>query len=382
MKKKLLAIAAIAASLPAAHAVDIKAGNWDLSVGGNANSFYTATTCSGDVVTGVALGSKALACGDKSKSTTIGNGLLPSMVNVGAKTSEGGYDVSAVMGIGVAVATDSSIAQNNVVDVRNAYFTIGNKDMGTVKMGRDYGLFGLHAVLNDMTLLGVGSATQGTQNGRVSLGHLGAGYVYAGTYGQAVYTTPSLGGVNVDVGLMSPVKPYAQYGETAASGPAVQARATYASQGYKLWAANKSQDFTSYRMNASEVGGSISSGPFGLVANYQTGTGVGLLADGDQGNVKSTNTFVQATYKATSKLKLGVGVGKGTNDSTPYGANAAATASEAKNLRSNQNTTVAAYYSVTSNFTAVGELGNTTSKGFDGKEGKQNSIAVGGIFFF
>lgn len=151
MKKKLLAIAAIAATLPAAHAVDIKAGNWDLSVGGNANTFYTSTTCSGDVVTGLALGSKALACGDKSKSTTIGNGLLPSMLNVGAKTSEGGYDVSAVMGIGVAVATDSSIAQNSVVDVRNAYFTVGNKDMGTVKMGRDYGLFGLHAVLNDMT---------------------------------------------------------------------------------------------------------------------------------------------------------------------------------------------------------------------------------------
>ena len=99
MKKKLLAIAAIAATLPAAHAVDIKAGNWDLSVGGNANTFYTATTCSGDVVSGVALGSKALACGDKSKSTTIGNGLLPSMVNVGAKTSEGGYDVSAVVGL-------------------------------------------------------------------------------------------------------------------------------------------------------------------------------------------------------------------------------------------------------------------------------------------
>lgn len=382
MKKKLLAITAIAATLPAAHAVDIKAGNWDLSVGGNANTFYTATTCSGDVVSGVALGSKALACGDKSKSTTIGNGLLPSMVNVGAKTSEGGYDVSAVVGIGVAVATDSSIAQNSVVDVRNAYFTVGNKDMGTVKMGRDYGLFGLHAVLNDMTLLGVGSATQGTQNGRVSLGHLGAGYVYAGTYGQAVYTTPSFGGVNVDVGLMSPVKPYAQFGEAEASGPAVQARATYAGQGYKLWAANKSQDFTSYRMSASEVGGSFGSGPFGLVANYQTGKGVGLLADGDQGNVKSTNTFVQATYKATSKLKLGVGVGKGTNDGTPYGANAAATASEAKNLRSNQNTTVAAYYNLTTSFTAVGELGNTTSKGFDGKEGKQNSIAVGGIFFF
>jgi hypothetical protein len=243
-------------------------------------------------------------------------------------------------------------------------------------------LFGLHAVLNDMTLLGVGSATKATQNGRVSLGHLGAGYVYAGTYGQVVYTTPTSGGVNVDVGLMNAVSPYAQYGETAGTGPGVQARATYAGQGFKLWAANKSQDFTSYRMNASELGGSIGSGPFGLVVNYQTGNGVGLLADGDQGNVKSKNSFMQVTYKATSKLKLGVGVGKGTNDATAYGANAAGTASEAKNLRSNQNTTVAAYYNLTPSFTVVGELGNTTSKGFDGKEGKQNSMAVGGIFFF
>jgi hypothetical protein len=125
-------------------------------------------------------------------------------------------------------------------------------------------------------------------------------------------------------------------------------------------------------MNASEVGASLASGPFGLVANYQTGNGLGLLADGDQGDIKSTNSFVQATYKATAKLKLGLGVGKGGNDKAPTGLN----------LRSNQNTTAAAYYSLTPSLTMVGEVGNTTSKGFDGKEAKQNSIAVGGIFFF
>ena len=41
MKKKLLAVAAAIATLPAAYAVDFKAGNWDLSLGGNANAFYT-----------------------------------------------------------------------------------------------------------------------------------------------------------------------------------------------------------------------------------------------------------------------------------------------------------------------------------------------------
>ena len=77
MKKKLLAVAAAIATLPAAYAVDFKAGNWDLSLGGNANAFYTATSCSGDTVAGTALGGKALGCSGNSKSTTIGNGLLP-----------------------------------------------------------------------------------------------------------------------------------------------------------------------------------------------------------------------------------------------------------------------------------------------------------------
>lgn len=377
MKKKLLAVAAVVATLPAAYAVDFKAGNWDLSLGGNANAFYTGSTCKdpSGTVGGLALGDATLACNGKSKSTTIGNGLLPSMLNVGAKTSEGGYDIAAVVGIGVAVATDSSIAQNNVVDVRNANVSIGNKDMGTIKMGRDYGLFGLHAVLNDMTLLGVGTATQYTQNGRVSLGHIGAGYAYAGTYGQVVYTTPSLGGVNVDVGLMNPVTAYGSTTDKAASGPAVQARATYAGQGFKVWVANKSQDFTTFRMNASEVGGSLSAGAFGLVANYQSGNGLGLLADGDQGNIKSVNTFVQATYKVDSKLKVGLGVGQGKNGSNLSG-------NAANFVRTNQNTTAAAYYSLTPSFTVVGEVGNTTSKGFNDAQAKQNSYAIGGIFFF
>jgi len=59
MKKKLLAVAAAIATLPAAYAVDFKAGNWDLSLGGNANAFYTATSCSGDTVEGTALGGKS-----------------------------------------------------------------------------------------------------------------------------------------------------------------------------------------------------------------------------------------------------------------------------------------------------------------------------------
>ena len=375
MKLKLIAAAACAmATLPAAQAVELNAGDWTVTVGGNVNAFYTHSSCDkpAGTVTGTALGDATLACGGKSSSTVIGNGLLPSMLNVGAKTHQEGYDISASIGMGVATATNSAIAQNSTVDVRHALVTFGNANMGTVKLGRDYGLFGLTPVLSDMTLLGVGAATQATQNGRVSLGHLGSGMVYPGTYGQIAYTSPNLSGVTLDLGLMSPVD--ASTTNPAADTPQYQARATYSGQGYKAWAGVKSQKFggsNGFTMNATELGASATAGLFGLVGTVQSGKGMGILADGDQGNVKTSNYFLQGTYQATDRIKLGLGVGESRNN-TGTGAG----------LHSNQNVTAGVYYKLTKSMTLVGEVGQTTSKAFNDASAKQNSVSFGGIFFF
>ncbi len=382
MKSKFFAAALVAASLPAVHAAEFKSGDWAVSVDGNINAFYTASSCNqpAGTVGGLALGDATLACGGKGNSTVIGNGLLPSMLNVGATTTEDGYNIGAVIGIGMATATDSAVAQNNVVDVRNAYVTFGNKDMGNIKIGRDYGLFGLDAVLNDMTLLGVGAATQGTQNGRVSLGHLASGYTYAGTYGQMVYTSPAMGGLSVDAGFFNPVNTtLGVAANVASSGPAFQARATYSGANYKAWAANKSQGFDTFSMNAMEVGGSLTLGRFGLIANYQVGNGLGMLADGDQGNVKGINTFVQASYKMTDRLKLGLGIGRSRNDTDPGVSAALPTGGD---LMSNDNTTAGVYFNLTKSLTLVGEIGQTHSSAFNGADARQSSYSVGGIFFF
>ena len=374
--KHIAAVALAAATLPAAHAVDIKAGDWTVSVGGNINAFYTATECKQPVgtVTGLALGDAALACSGKSKSTVIGNGLLPSQLNVGARGTAGEYDLAAVFGISAATATNSAIAQNNVVDIRQAYMTFGNKNMGTVKLGRDYGTFGFLPIVSDMTLLGVGAATNATQNGRVSLGHIGAGYTYVGNYGQIVYTTPDLGGASVDVGLFSPVDVTLGGPQTAKNSPQVQARVTFGGQGFKAWVAGKSQRFDNpngFTTNAVEVGGSATFGAFGLVANYQEGKGIGILSDGDQGSVKGKNYVVQGTYQVTDRVKVGLGNGRSRND-TGTGAG----------LRSNENTTAGVYFNLTKGLTLVGEVGQTKSKAFNGNTAKQNSVALGGIFFF
>ena len=382
MKSKFFAAALVAASFPAVHAAEFKSGDWAVTVDGNINAFYTGSTCNqpAGTVGGLAIGDATLACGGKSSSTVIGNGLLPSMLNVGATTTEDGYNLAAVIGIGVATATDSAVAQNSVVDVRNAYVTFGNKDVGTFKIGRDYGLFGLNAVLNDMTLLGVGAATQGTQDGRVSLGHLASGYTYAGTYGQMVYTSPMLGGFNVDAGVFNPVNTTLGVAANVAStGPAFQARATYTGAGYKAWASNKSQAFDTFTMNAMEVGGSVTLGSLGLLANYQVGNGLGMLADGDQGNVQGINTFVQATYKVSDRVKLGLGLGKSTNNTDP---GVSASLPTGGDLQSNTNTTAGVYFNLTKSLTLVGEIGQTTSTAFNGAEAHQSSYSLGGIFFF
>lgn len=392
MKKNLIAAAALAAAtITTAHAAEFKAGDWAVNVGGNINAFYTSSDCKNPTgtVTGLALGDNAFACGGSAtgKSTVIGNGLLPSQLSAGAKSTQNGYDISANVTISVATATNSSLAQNNVVDVRNAFMTIGNKDIGTFKLGRDYGLFGLNAVLNDMTLLGVGAATAATQNGRVSLGHLGSGMLYAQHYGQMVYSTPSAGGFSADIGVFSPVGTTLGQGQLAKDTPQFQGRLSFGTGGFKGWITTKSQSFAAsgvaapaFSMNGTEVGGSFSSGPLSLVANFQEGKGLGILSDGDQGDVKSQHQFVQATYQASAKTKLGLGYGKSENKDRP--AAGALNTGTATDLRHNENTTLAVYHNITPQVTLVGEVGETKSKAFSGATAKQNSLAFGAIFFF
>ena len=121
--KKIFALGVIAAaSIESAQAVDIKAGDWTVNVGGIVNAYYTAVACSGEAVGGLALGSQALGCGGADDRTTIGNGLLPNGLVTSASSTQGGYDVKALIGIYNSTATDSAIGQNSVVDVRQAFF--------------------------------------------------------------------------------------------------------------------------------------------------------------------------------------------------------------------------------------------------------------------
>ena len=384
MKKVFMLTAIAAASIQSAQAVDIKAGDWTVNVGGIVNAYYTAVSCSGAAVGGLALGAEGIGCGGQEDRTTIGNGLLPNALITSASSKQGGFDVKAHIGIYNSTATDSAIGQNSVVDVRQAYFTFGSADMGTVKLGRDYGIFGHNAITSDMTLLGAGAPVQVTQRGRVTLGHIGAGYTYLGNYGQMTYTTPtSASGVGVEVGLMSPVADtpiVAGSAYASDSSPQVQVQLTYAADGFKGWIGAKSQKFNAIAssgrdltMRGLEAGASYAAGPVGVLVNVQGGKGLGILSDADQGDTKSKNYLVQGTFKTADKVKLGVSYGVSENDDNTVGTGG---------LKSNANLTAGVYYTLNSAITLVAELGQTRSKGFNGRSARMNGGSVGGIIFF
>lgn len=384
--KKLFLLGAIAASgVTSAHAVDMKAGDWTVNVGGIINAYYTYVNCDGGSVGGLALAGEGLGCGGKDSRTTIGNGLLPSGLITSIKGTQGGVDVGGTIGIMVHAATDSAVAENNNVDVRQAFVTLGTTRTGTVKLGRDYGIFGANAILSDMTLLGVGAPTQATQRGRVTLGHIGAGYTYLGTYGQVAYTTPSIAGFKFDVGIMSPVGSTFGPGD-ASNTPQLQLQASFAPiAGVKAWVGAKTQKFDGladattgiagpeYRMNAIEAGASYAAGPFGILANVQGGKAIGILTDGDQGDTKGLNYLLQGTFKTSEKMKVGLSFGESKNRD-----NTASTGG----LEKNRNLTLGAYYSLTPAVTLVGEIGQTRSYGFAGESDRMKGASVGGIFFF
>ena len=365
----------------AANATSFSGNGWTVDLSGFVNAFYTTTGCSGGPVGGTALAGEALGCGGQKDRTTIGNGLLPNALISKFTTNQEGFDINAQVAIMVHTATSDALSANSGVDVRQAFFTVGTPDFGTVKLGRDYGIFGANAILTDMTLLGVGMPVQATQRGRVALGHIGAGYTYLGSYGQITYTSPGVSGFSVTGGVFSPVDNTGIY--DSRTDPQVQLQLSYVSGNFKGWVGAKTQRFygpagaeiepNNFTMTAGEAGASFKLGQFGVLANVQAGRGIGILTDGDQGDMKGVNYLLQGTWQATEKLKLGLsgGVSRNRDDLVSAG-----------DLKSNSNVTGGAYYALTKSVTLDFELSQTRSKDYLGNDARMNGISVGGIVFF
>src|SRR6266403_182763 len=250
-----LAVAAAFAlgSASAAHAeIGFKAGAWDHSFSGNVNGFATWNTCD---TKSVAVNG-GLACNrpspDSSKEAAVESGLLPSALVFSAKSRQSGLDIGVTIGFYPGITSSSTgksgIGRSNI-DARQNFLTFGDKSWGTVKVGRDIGIFASDAILSDMTLLGVGSGGA-FLGGNTTLGRIGVGYIYTDWIPQISYSSPKYGGFQYSAGVFQgmDISPFSGDPSSASlkrhEQPGFQAKASYewtGRVGGKAWVSGMSQ---------------------------------------------------------------------------------------------------------------------------------------------
>lgn len=399
----------------AAGAVDMVAGDWKFSVDGNINVHYIYSSCqsasSAEAVDG------GLACtGSTSGSSVsnIGNGLLPAAITFGVSTTQDGYDIAAHFGFYPGIATNdggspnlqASSTNTNVglgttgLDVRQVYMTFGNKDMGTFTLGRNFGLFGFDAIVNDMTLPGVGVAgsASSASPSNTTLGSIGFGYIYCDELAQMNYTTPDFSGFNVTVGIFDPVNSLTDSGNAPKKAPGFHAKLTYTlpiSDDMKFYASattiNQKQNAVSalgtpdqYTSNGEDIFFKFDVAGFELDASYYYGKGMGstglfIRADDGLGNArKSDGYLIQGTYKiGVVKLGINYGVSKLDFASGPYDAT-----NDPTLLEKNSKVTGGVYYSLTKNLTLLGEVSGVKAQAHNGDENKSTNGNIGAFISF
>jgi predicted porin len=393
--------------------IDVNAGDWKIDFAGNVNAFYVNAGCDSGPTTAVIGG---LACtGDHA--TSVRNGLLPAALVFNATTRQDDFDIDVTVGFYPGINSTGFAGVNGPglptalgtpgIDARQVYFTFGDVSWGTVKMGRDIGLFGKDAILDDMTLLGVGSTGGNAAPGNTSLGRIGIGYIYTDWQPQITYTTPTYSGFAGSLGIFQPLDATGSASYVSHNAPQVQAGGSYSwgnpkatdTLSGKAWldvvtqqakasqtdiAKNGAGASTKFTGTAFDAGVKVDIAGFeGVVYGY-FGKGVGTTglfilptsASGDKR--RSDGGYIQGTYKI-NKLKLGVSYGlselKLSNDERPFQA-----ASDL--VKSNSSEVAGAYYSLTKSVTLVGEYAHTKTEAWNGNGGHENDIIIGGIIFF
>lgn len=180
-----LVVALLAGLASHAHAVSFTHEGVTLDINGTINGFYVnreekTTNQSTGVTT-------------RKSNSALSNGLLPGWINFVATTKVDDIDIkghisfapginsnSQVVGLPIGNNADGSAGNINPysqIDTRNVYFQFGNNEWGTLKLGRDIGLFAQNIILSDMTLLGVGGTSNAGIPYNTTFGMIGHGYM-------------------------------------------------------------------------------------------------------------------------------------------------------------------------------------------------------------
>jgi len=402
--KLAVAGAVLAMSASAANAgIVIPAGDWTLDVNGNVNAFANWTKADhSDTITGGLAGKKDVAGEDKNQG--INTGLLPSWLGFTGTTRQNDTDVSFTISIQPNASSNGVTGDSTPNSLfRQNFLTFGDKSWGSVKIGKDIGIFASDAILNDMTLLGVGAVQgSGTSGYSTTLGGIGSGYIYAAWKGQVAYTTPNFNGFQATVGITNPNQGVSGASVTSATTTLYQDRFglegkasySFAADNFtgKIWvsgASNKvklSLDSATtvpyeYTASVADIGANVNAGNAGVTAYYYKGEGAGttfFLANGyshTYGKRDSDGGYLQATYVLPTKTKLGLAYGRSNLDKASGETDSAL-------VDSNERKTVGLYHPLTKHLNLVAEWNQIESRAHDGKRGENTTGSLGAILFF
>ena len=359
------------------------------------NAYYTHTNFSGD--TGVGAAPLNLGDGDADSSANITTGLLPNYLSVSGKTRQNDLDVGFTISINPGASTTQAGRQSAQQENRQAFVTFGDKSWGSIKLGKDLGIYASDAILNDMTLLGVGSGAGSLAGNTTTLGRIGTGFMYADWKAQAAYSSPNFNGFSFTVGLtqaFNAVDSGLGFSSSSVSRggsqTAYEGKASYewaGDVGGKVWVSGITQDMEdqvnggSERANAYDVGATINLAGFGLTGYYYDGKGIGTTVQFSQGfnangsRTESDGGYVQATYTLPGVgTKLGLSWGISNLDDADAGD------------QENKMWTVGAYHPLTKHLNLVAEYSDVKSEidspVLGNLDGKTKTVSLGAILFF
>jgi len=320
--KLAVASALLAAASSASAAGGIVAGDWTLDIGGVVNAYVTSTKQAGGPTV-----------------SNITTGLLPNYLSVSGKTRQNDLDVAFTISIqpgastthsGIQGGVDSGLGANSSQENRQAFLTFGDASWGSIKLGKDLGIYASDAILNDMTLLGVGNGAGYLAGNTTTTGRIGNGYQYADWKAQAAYSSPNFNGFSFTAGV---TQSWNATGDTASTGrggkePAFEGKASYAFAADavtgKVWVSALSQKITGIEAinetataRAYDVGANVNAAGFGLTGYYFDGKGTGgrlqfaNAFDADGNKLNSNGYYVQTTYTLPGvNTKLGASYGE------------------------------------------------------------------------
>jgi len=397
--KLAVAGAVLAMSATAANAgIIIPAGEWTLDVNGNVNAFaIMGSAKDNNVITGGGLAQTKDTTGEKSNNS-INTGLLPAWLGFTGTTRQNDTDVSFTISMQPNASDNAGAGDAKTPLFRQSYLTFGDKSWGSIKLGKDIGIFASNAILNDMTLLGVGAQGISTSGHSTTLGGIGTGYIYAAWKGQVAYTTPNFNGFQATVGLTNPNQGLSGVGTTTTAvsslnqdrfGLEGQANYSFAQDNFsgKIWVGGASYKVKplstlEYTASVGDIGMNLNAGGAGLTAYYYKGDGVGttimhtnsVSVTGSKRD--SDGGYIQATYVLPTKTKAGLAYGISKLDL------ASGETAVSSTVKENERITAGLYHPLTKHLNLVAEYNKIETVSQTNLKNTSDSVSLGGILFF